>query len=101
MPFRACTVSFVERGQRHSAKVDAETVYEAACLALKAFHHMHYVKGPGRAATLEIETDKPARFLMELKVEDVLDWLYYRPARTPATKERKKRLRALLADDRR
>ena len=101
MPVRACTVSFVERGQRHSVTVDAETVYEAACLALKAFQHRHYVKGPKKSATLEIETDKPARFLTELKVQDVLDWLYYRPARTPATKERKQRLQALLADDRR
>ena len=81
--------------------MDAETVYEAACLALKAFQRRHYIKGPRKGAMLQIETDKPARFLMEIKVGQVLDWLYVRPGRTPATVARKQRLQALLADDRR
>src|SRR5262249_55059854 len=98
LAFRSCTVSFIERGQRFEAKVDAETAYEAAALALKQFGHGRHARSPGRNAVLDIEVTAPRR--IQLKVSDVLEWLYTRPARTPEQQERKKRLRGLLADER-
>jgi hypothetical protein len=101
MAFRACTVSFVYHGQRHEARVDAETVYEAAALALKFFGTRRYMKGPRRGTVLTIETTRPAAFLAEVKVGVVLDWLYERPSQDEVTAARKVRLRGILADDRR
>ena len=98
MSYRACTVSFVERGAQHSVDVDAESVYEAAALALKAFRHRVYIKGPSRHAMLEIQVQAPTR--VKVKVADVLEWLYQTPGRTAQQTELKKRLRDLLADDR-
>jgi hypothetical protein len=100
VPFRACKVSFVDHGQRHEVDVDAESTYEAAVLALKAFGSRRYLKGPRRTAMLEIEVNRPARLLVELRVADVLRWLYEQPGATPEQQARKKRLRDLLADDR-
>jgi hypothetical protein len=102
MPFRACVVSFVDRnGQKHTAEVDAETVYEAAALAIRSFEsRRRYIKGPSRHATLEGEVNKPARLLVELKVQQVIDWLYVTPAKNDAEKTRKARLKGLLNDDR-
>jgi hypothetical protein len=101
MPFRAVKVSFTSRGQRHTVEVDAETANEAACLALKAFSRRRWIDGPGRRSTLELEIDKPARMLIQLKVQDVIDWLYVKPPKSDAEKTRKERLKGLLADDRR
>jgi hypothetical protein len=100
VPYRSCSVSFVERGQRHAVEVDAETAYEAAVLALKAFSGKRYIKGPSRHAVLELEINRPARMLIQLKVGDVLDWLYEKPGTTADQRERKTRLKNLLADDR-
>lgn len=99
MPFRACTVSFVHHGQRFEAKVDAESAYEAAVLALKAFSHRHYVKGPAKSDVLEIRVETP--MTVRLKAGDVIKWLYDKPGRTREQKARKEQLRMLLADDRR
>lgn len=100
MPYRACKVSFVEHGQKHTVEVDAETANEAAVLALKAFASKRYIKGPGRHAMLEIEINRPSRMLIELKVQAVVDWLYLTPPKTPAEKIRKERLKGLMNDDR-
>ncbi len=98
MPYRPCVVSFVERGAQHSVDVDAESAFEAAALALKAFRHRSYIKGPGRHATLEIQVQAPTR--VQVKVSEVLAWLYEKPGQTPKQAELKKRLQSLLADDR-
>lgn len=98
VPYCACTVSFVERGQRHSARVDAESAHEACVLALKQFASSRYIKGPGRHAALDIEIDAPRH--LTLKVNDVIEWLYNKPGKTPEERDKKKRLKDLLADDR-
>jgi hypothetical protein len=90
MPHRSCTVSFRERGQRYEAKVEAETVYEAAVLALKQWDAARFVNGPGKNAVLEVEVVAPRTF--KVPMSDVLAWLYSRPARTKEEKERKQRL---------
>jgi hypothetical protein len=100
MPFRECSVSFVERGVRHEARVDAETAFEAAALALKFWSTRTFVKGPSRRATLEVEVDRPARLLVEVKVERLLRWLYYDTPKSPHEAARIERLRGLLANDR-
>lgn len=98
MPHRACTVSFDARGVRYEAKVDAESTYEAAVLALKQWDARRYVKGPSRATVLAIEVAAPR--VVRVRMADVLDWLYHRPSKTRAEHERKQRLRALLAHQR-
>jgi hypothetical protein len=95
---RPCTVSFVERGVRHEAKVDAESAYEAAVFALKQWRGKRFVKGPSRHAVLELSVVKLV--MLKLKVSDVLSWLYEKPGKSPAEQMKKKQLRDLLADDR-
>jgi hypothetical protein len=98
MPHRSCTVSFEERGQRHEAKVDAESVYEAAVFALKQWNSKRYIKAPGRSAILEIEVVSPRKF--QVRMSAVLAWLYSTPGKTKVEHERKQRLRHLLAERR-
>jgi len=75
MPFRACTVTFRDHdGVRQEAKVDAETAFEAAALALKFRSTRHFVKGPSRRAVLEVEVYRPARRLVEAKESQLLEW---------------------------
>jgi hypothetical protein len=101
MPFRACTVTFRDHnGIRQEAKVDAETAFEAAGLALKFWSTRQFVKGPGKRAVLEVEVDRPARLLVAVKMSTLLDWLYKRNPKTPEETARIQRLRGLLADDR-
>lgn len=99
MPYRPCTVSFLSQGRREEAKVDAQSTYEAACLALKQWSTVRHLKGPGRHDVLEIEALAPLR--VQVKVGAVLAWLYENPGRTEEQRELKKRLRDLLADERR
>jgi hypothetical protein len=62
MPFRACTATFRDHdGVLQTAKVDAETSFEAAALALKFWSTRQFVKGPGKRAVLEVEVDRPVR----------------------------------------
>jgi hypothetical protein len=101
MPFRACTVTFRDRdGVQQAAKVDAETAFEAAALALKFWSTRHFVKGPDKRAVLEVEADRPARRLVAVKVSTLLNWLYVRKPKTAEEAARIQRLRGLLADDR-
>src|SRR5229473_589597 len=101
MPFRVCTVTFRDHdGVRQEAHVDAETAFEAAALALKFWSTRHFVKGPGKRAVLDVEVNRPARRLVEVKVSTLLDWLYVRKPKTPEEDARIQRLRGLLADDR-
>src|SRR5258708_4271098 len=101
MPFRACTVTFRDRsGVRQVAHVDAETAFEATALALKFWSTRHFVKGPSRRAVLEVEVERPARRLVEVKMSTLLAWLDERKPRTAEEAARIQRLRGLLADDR-
>ena len=94
---RACTVSFLSRGHRQEAKVDAETAYEAAVHALKQWSTNRHLSSPHRHTVLELEVATTKR--LTLRVSDVLKWLYEKPGRTPEEEARKKRLRNLLAHD--
>ncbi len=101
MPFRACTVTFRDSdGVLQTAKVDAESAFEAAALALKFWSTRHFVKGPGKRTVLEVEVERPARMIVSVKMTTLLDWLYKRKPKTPEEAARIHRLRGLLADDR-
>ena len=101
MSFRECVVSFRDRhGMLYETRVDAETAFEAAALALKFWTTRRYIDGPGRHATLLVEIKKPAHLLVEVQMKKLLHWLYVRPPKTHEEALRVRRLRDLLADDR-
>ena len=59
MPVRACTVSFTgPDGIRHSVIVQAETLYEAVVLAIRAFRE--HDCAPGAGSQLEVEAKSPS-----------------------------------------
>ena len=61
MAVKACTVSFVDtRGTRHSVSVEAESVYEAAVLAVRRFRKDPWVERVGVATMLDIEVREPS-----------------------------------------
>ena len=79
---------------RHSVEVTAESLYEAAALALAAFSKDGWVREIGPATRLDIEVVEPAVTHM-LLVAQLRTWLD-RPASSPAHQVRKQKLRALL-----
>jgi hypothetical protein len=102
MAIRPCIVSFEDRhGAIQKARVDAESTYGAAALALKYWRTLRYVKGPCRGDTLKVQAGEPAKLIVDVSVQSVLDWLYVRPPKSADQKARIERLRGLLADDRR
>ena len=94
VPARQCTVSFSDfEGIRHSVQVPAESLYEAAVLALRAFRE--HDCSPGPAAKLEVEVAGPA-VTHTLTVKKVREWLDG-ACRSPNEKVAKERLKGLLA----
>jgi hypothetical protein len=84
MPFRACTVTFRDSdGVFQTAKVDAETTFEVAALALKFWSARYFVNGPDKRAVPEVEVDRPARMIASVKMSTLLDWLYKRKPMAP------------------
>lgn len=62
MPVQTCSVTFRDlEGTSHSVDVVAETLYEAAGLALQAFRQAKFIDpDPGSATRLEVEVRSPA-----------------------------------------
>lgn len=90
---KTCTVSFEDSsGVRHAVEVGAESVYEAAVLALKSFRE--HDCSPGAAAHLAIEVKNPGvtHTVVTRKVEE---WLSG-GARSPSEALEKRRLKELL-----
>jgi hypothetical protein len=88
-----CTVSFSDsEGVRHSVDVSAETMYEAAVLALRSFRE--HDCNPGPAAHLSVEVKSPG-ITHTLVAHAVEDWLNG-GARSPREAIEKKRLREIL-----
>jgi hypothetical protein len=55
-----CTVSFKDmRGIRHSANVEAESLYEAAVLGIRRLNEDPWLEKIGPATVLEIEVRQP------------------------------------------
>jgi hypothetical protein len=75
VPVRTCTVSFTDvRGIRHSVDVEAESLYEAAVLAVKRFRKDPWIEQVGEATVLDVEIREPStRHTLTLKT--VERWL--------------------------
>ena len=94
MPARACTVSFSgPDGIRHSVNVQAESLYEAVVLAIRAFRE--HECAPGAGSQLEVEARSPA-VTHTVSMAKVQDWLRS-SAKSPSDKIMKERLKGLLA----
>jgi hypothetical protein len=94
VPARACTVSFTgPDGIRHSVNVQAETLYEAVVLAIRAFRE--HDCGPCAASQLEVEARRPS-VTHTVSIAKVQDWLRS-SAKSPSDKIIKERLKGLLA----
>jgi hypothetical protein len=88
----ACIVSYLDiEGLRHSVEVDAESLYEAAVLAIRIFRQ-HECE-PGLASRLEVEVR--SSIVHTITPKKVQEWLNG-GAKTPKEAATKERLRALL-----
>jgi hypothetical protein len=72
---KACSVSFKDvRGVRHSVDVEAESLYEAAVIAVQRFRRDPWIETIGTAVVLDVEVREPsARHAISL--QQVERWL--------------------------
>ena len=88
----ACIVSFLDTdGLRHAVEVEAESLYEAAVLAVRIFRQ--HDCPPGELSKLEVEIRSSVTHTVTLK--KITSWLQG-GAKTPKEAVIKDRLRALL-----
>lgn len=88
----ACIVSFVDmEGLRHAVEVEAESLYEAAVVAVRTFRQHHCE--PGEQSKLEVEIRSSVKHTVTLK--KIHSWLQG-GAKSPKEAITKERLRALL-----
>lgn len=87
-----CVVSFVDtQGFRHTVEVQAESLFEAGVLAIRAFKQSSCA--PGFVAELEVEIRSPVKHIVTPK--RLQEWLEG-GARSPKEAMMKERLRSLL-----
>ena len=61
MGVRTCEVSYKDhRGIRHSCSVDAESLFEAVCLAVQLFRQDPWLERVGSGTVLDIEIREPS-----------------------------------------
>jgi hypothetical protein len=88
----SCVVSYLDtEGLRHTVEVDAESLYEAAVLAIRVFRQHHCE--PGQVSTLEVEVRSSV--VHTITPKRIYEWLNG-GAKTPKEAVMKERLRALL-----
>ena len=88
----SCIVSYLDtEGLRHTVEVEAESLYEAAALAIRTFRQ-HDCE-PGQASRLEVEVRSSV--IHTITPKKIRDWLIRNP-RSPKEAAVKERLRALL-----
>lgn len=95
---RTCRVSFQDpAGIGHSVEVTAESLFEAAALAIKAFRGAEWMDaGPGVGAVLDVSVLKPVA-KHQIPLRNLTAWLEPN-GRTPKEQATKQRLRALLGE---
>jgi hypothetical protein len=72
---RTCTVSFKDvRGIRHSADVEAESLYEAVVLAVRRFRQDPWMEQVGNATVLDVEVREPPT-MHSISFQQVERWL--------------------------
>jgi hypothetical protein len=93
---RKCIVSLRdEEGVEHSAELVAESLYEAAALALQQFRRSEWSREASlEAGTLRVEVCEPSTFY-RVKVRDVENWLA-RSAGKPREVAARQKVRAKL-----
>jgi hypothetical protein len=75
MAQRPCTVSFQDaRGIRHSVDVEAESLYEAAVLAVRRFRREAWTERIGPATVLDIEVREPCT-MHSVSLQQIERWL--------------------------
>jgi hypothetical protein len=58
---RTCVVSFIDvRGIRHSAEVQADSLFEAVVLGVRVFRNDPWIERIGPATVLDVEIREPA-----------------------------------------
>lgn len=88
----ACIVSYLDtEGLRHTVEVYAESLYEAAVLAVRTFRE--HACEPGQLSNLEVEVRSSVTHTITLR--KIHDWLNG-GAKTPKEAIMKDKLRALL-----
>jgi hypothetical protein len=93
---RACQVTFQDLdGIRHTVRVEADSVYEAACLAIRAFKKAGFVEQqPGAASKFEVQVLEPV-VTHEVTIGQVQRWLELGSS-NPNEEAKRTRLRELL-----
>ena len=87
-----CKVSYLDTdGVRHTVEVEAESLYEAAVLAIRTFRQHHCE--PGQVSELEVEVRSSV--IHTITPRRIFDWLNG-GSKTPREAVMKERLRALL-----
>jgi hypothetical protein len=94
---RVCRVTFQDLdGLRHVVEVDADSVYEAAVLAIRALKKSGFMDlPPGPASKLAVEVREPS-VVHEVSVAQVQRWLE-RGSSNPNDEARKKKLQELMS----
>ena len=94
MALRPCIVSFTDtEGLRHSVEVQAESLYEAAILALKVFQAHDCCPGLGARIEVEVRT----AVTHTVTVQRIKKWLEVN-GRSPAERLLRNRLRDLMTE---
>lgn len=95
MPVRCCVVSFRDsRGIAHSCEVQAESLYEAAVLAVNLFRKEPWLETVGPATVLDIEVREPGT-KHGLSIQQLERWLAAGPG-TPGEAMKRAKLKMLL-----
>jgi hypothetical protein len=92
---RICTVSYVGlSGIRHCVDVEAESLYEAAVLALRRFREDIWGEAIGTGLALDVEVKAPGN-KYSVTVQQVERWLAA-PSQSPYETSKKARLKMML-----
>ena len=95
MSLKACAVSFTDvRGIRHTAEVEAESLYEAAVQGIRRLNQDPWTERIGPGTKLDIEVREPA-VKHALSVEQVERWLAG-ATKNPTEATKKAKLKLLL-----
>ncbi len=98
MPPRTCLVTVTDcRGIRHTAEVRADSLFEAAGLAIQAFRATEWVDDIGPATRLEVEVKEPA-VRHTVTLQQLQRWVES-TAVTPADRIQREKLKALLGNN--
>jgi hypothetical protein len=98
MPVRICEVSYKDhRGVRHGVEVQAESLYEAAVMAVAAFRTDPWLERVGPSTVLDIEVREPGT-KHAISLQQVERWLAGATT-NPSEATKKARLKMMLVQN--